>query len=148
MIVGHIWKILLISIILSVLGLNVFFYIYRGAEKVVDTGAGIVESGISNVGKGGDIVTKKTKSTTEDILQDLEKTLIPKFEYKTPQYLASSEQQKNILENKPVSGVSGYCYIGKDKNMRTCSRVYPSEVCMSGDIFPTMDICINPKLRY
>ena len=147
MIVGNIWKILLILIILSILGLNVFFYMYKGSEKVLQFGKDTIESGIDTIGKGGEIVSKKTKTTTQGILQELEQSLIPKLEYKTPQYLASSEQQKNILENKPISGLSGYCYIGQDNNSRVCNRLYPSEICMSGQVFPSMDICMFPNLR-
>lgn len=42
---------------------------------------------------------------------------------------------------------SGYCYIGEDRGFRSCIRVDESEECMSGDIFPTAAICINPNLR-
>jgi hypothetical protein len=42
---------------------------------------------------------------------------------------------------------SGYCYIGEDRGFRSCIRVGENDQCMSGDIFPTMDVCINPNLR-
>ena len=42
---------------------------------------------------------------------------------------------------------SGYCYIGEDRGFRSCIKVGENDECMSGDIFPTMDICINPNLR-
>jgi hypothetical protein len=42
---------------------------------------------------------------------------------------------------------AGYCYIGKDKGNRTCAYVNETDKCMSGDVFPTRDICINPSLR-
>jgi hypothetical protein len=42
---------------------------------------------------------------------------------------------------------SGYCYIGEDRGFRSCIRVGENDKCMSGNIFPTMDICINPNLR-
>jgi hypothetical protein len=41
----------------------------------------------------------------------------------------------------------GYCYIGKNNNVRNCAKVSSKNKCMSGDIFPTMDLCINPNLR-
>lgn len=43
---------------------------------------------------------------------------------------------------------SGYCYIGEDRGIRSCIKVNKKDICMSGDIFPTKEICINPKLRY
>jgi hypothetical protein len=42
---------------------------------------------------------------------------------------------------------SGYCYIGEDRGVRSCLQVNESDTCMSGNIFPTQDICINPSLR-
>jgi hypothetical protein len=42
---------------------------------------------------------------------------------------------------------SGYCYIGEDRGFRSCIKVGEGDTCMSGDIFPTIDICINPNLR-
>ena len=49
-------------------------------------------------------------------------------------------------KNKPKSK-SGFCYIGEDRGNRSCIEVGEGDVCMSGDIFPTQDICINPNLR-
>ena len=42
---------------------------------------------------------------------------------------------------------SGSCYIGTDKGFRNCVSIGEGETCMSGDIFPTLEMCINPKLR-
>ena len=42
---------------------------------------------------------------------------------------------------------SGYCYIGEDRGFRSCIKVDDPNRCMSGEIFPTRDICINPTLR-
>jgi hypothetical protein len=42
---------------------------------------------------------------------------------------------------------SGWCYIGEDQDVRTCAKVGQNNMCMSGDIFPTHDICVNPNLR-
>lgn len=44
-------------------------------------------------------------------------------------------------------GKSGWCYIGEDRGFRSCASVGPNDTCMSGDIFPTHEICINPNLR-
>lgn len=42
---------------------------------------------------------------------------------------------------------SGWCYIGEDRGFRTCAQVGVNDTCMSGDIFPSQEICVNPKLR-
>ena len=45
------------------------------------------------------------------------------------------------------TGQAGWCYIGEDQGTRTCAKVGRNDVCMSGDIFPTQDVCVNPNLR-
>jgi hypothetical protein len=45
------------------------------------------------------------------------------------------------------TGKTGYCYIGEDRGFRSCIKVGEEDTCMSGDIFPTHAICINPRLR-
>jgi penicillin-binding protein 1A len=42
---------------------------------------------------------------------------------------------------------SGYCYVGKDQGFRSCIKIGEDDNCMSGDIFPSHDLCINPSLR-
>ena len=46
-----------------------------------------------------------------------------------------------------VTGKAGWCYVGEDRGFRTCSQVGVNDVCMSGDIFPSNELCINPNLR-
>lgn len=54
---------------------------------------------------------------------------------------ATSSTQRNS------SGKAGYCYIGEDRGFRSCISIKEGDVCMSGDIFPTNAICVNPSLR-
>ena len=42
---------------------------------------------------------------------------------------------------------AGYCYVGTLNKKRTCIEIDEDDKCMSGDIFPTRDICVNPNLR-
>jgi hypothetical protein len=42
---------------------------------------------------------------------------------------------------------SGWCYIGEDRGFRSCVEVGQQDTCLSGDIFPSKDICVNPNLR-
>jgi len=45
------------------------------------------------------------------------------------------------------SGKSGWCFIGEDEGIRSCIKVGLNDTCMSGDIFPTSAVCVNPNLR-
>jgi hypothetical protein len=46
-----------------------------------------------------------------------------------------------------TAGKSGWCFIGEDRGFRTCSQVGENDQCMSGDVFPSQEICMNPNLR-
>ena len=45
------------------------------------------------------------------------------------------------------SGKAGWCFIGEDRGFRTCSQIGENDQCMSGNIFPSQEICMNPNLR-
>lgn len=51
------------------------------------------------------------------------------------------------VTQKHQSGKSGYCYIGEDRGFRSCVKVEAGDKCMSGKVFPTQDICVDPTLR-
>lgn len=51
------------------------------------------------------------------------------------------------VTQKHQSGKSGYCYIGEDRGFRSCVKVEAGDKCMSGQVFSTQDICVNPTLR-
>ena len=48
---------------------------------------------------------------------------------------------------KHQSGKAGYCYIGEDRGFRSCIQVEAGDKCMSGDVFSSQEICMNPSLR-
>tara|TARA_B100000424_G_C22945412_1_gene503193 strand:- start:198 stop:866 length:669 start_codon:yes stop_codon:yes gene_type:complete len=119
-----------------------------GAKVGIDVAAGTVESGVNVLqgqldmedDKSSSTSNKKQNPSTTDntlttALSDAEKNSVP-----LPDDATSSTQRV-----KP--GKSGYCYIGEDRGFRSCVPVRADDVCMSGDIFPSKDICVNPSLR-
>ena len=68
--------------------------------------------------------------------------------------LNDASKQKEPQPNESTSymtgyttGKAGWCYIGDDRGTRSCAEVGVNDTCMSGDIFPTQDVCMNPNLR-
>jgi hypothetical protein len=57
-----------------------------------------------------------------------------------------NERISGYCKNQMVTS-NGFCYIGYDKNQRECTSVSDGDICMSGQVFPTMDVCLYPKLR-
>ena len=84
---------------------------------------------------------------------------VDKAEYNKVDKEYTGKDTDEVIELAPVSNdtddpiqsqsktKSGSCYIGTDKGFRNCVSVGEGDKCMSGDIFPTLEMCINPKLR-
>jgi hypothetical protein len=66
--------------------------------------------------------------------------------YKKLPVIPEADDATSSVQKKPTSK-AGFCYIGEDRGFRNCIDVKEGDVCMSGDIFPTEAICINPNLR-
>jgi hypothetical protein len=58
----------------------------------------------------------------------------------------ADDSYSSIQMSKSASK-SGWCFIGEDRGFRSCIRVDENEECMSGDIFPNRENCINKNLR-
>jgi len=48
---------------------------------------------------------------------------------------------------KTIKAKAGWCFVGEEKGFRNCAEVGENDKCLSGDIFPTSQVCINPSLR-
>lgn len=53
----------------------------------------------------------------------------------------------SVYRKDQIVKKDGFCYIGFEKGHRVCTDVFEGDVCMSGEIFPTMDVCLVPSLR-
>ncbi len=170
-------KIFLIVVILALLGFNVFAYLAKGTdvfknfmvsygkyipegikrtlnltEKGTALGLDVAAGTIHDVKK---VITKETGVATNETDgpaktwkardKKLERSIdagnfkgLNNFPQHEPDETDSKVQEK---------GKKGWCYIGTDRTFRSCIKVNESDKCMSGKIFPTKDICINPSLR-
>ena len=147
---------LLIFVILAFLGFNIFVYLAKGTqdftnffkpvfEKIFGVAIATTSQVVDVSSEGAKGVISETANVVNNGLSDVQNL--------TPGGLNTSSQQKSHdyqANDSPSfinSGKSGWCYIGEDRGFRSCAEVGPNDQCMSGDIFPTNDICINPNLR-
>ena len=59
-----------------------------------------------------------------------------------PRYRGDTTRSHIQQKRKP-----NWCYIGTEGGYRSCIRVKDEDKCLSGEIFPSRRICINPSLR-
>ena len=129
----------------------------EGTKLGVDVTAGAAEDAIDlgeralGVKKRGDYSNKSTNydSSDSESEPDLDKAIArPR---KNPKQKSKNVPQPDDAGSKTqsskASGKSGFCYIGEDRGFRSCIKVQDPNTCMSGEIVPTRDICINPTLR-
>ena len=86
-------------------------------------------------------VASEYKNLDDDVSSLIED--IPDSKVFVADNLVSSQDD----EDKSKTGIEGYCFIGSDNDVRTCAPVGKNNKCMSGDIFPSLEICMDPKLR-
>ena len=136
----------------------------EGAKAVVGTTANVATTGLTGVQniasqtKDFEPNQPKTKSNGQDI-----KTTFPQGDVAQANTLnkainSSTAQKQQVngedyTADEATSSIqngapkAGWCYIGEDRGFRSCAEVGVNDTCMSGDIFPTQQICVNPNLR-
>jgi hypothetical protein len=140
--------------------INFFSQFFSGSLKVAEkTSVSAIDQLQSNIikDKTNSAESKKSKQVVEEAEPEAEDTTLLKNERKLAERNreVSSEVKDTINKKEKTDPVPlqtstlehGYCYIGKNNNVRNCAKVSSKNKCMSGDIFPTMDLCINPNLR-
>jgi len=125
----------------------------EGAKLGVDVAAGTVESGIDVIQGQLDIdqCSSQNNSSAPNSNSNAKQGLLSAS---LSSALADAEYNSEPLPDDATSSTqragpskSGYCYIGEDRGFRSCVSVKDSDVCMSGKIFPSNEICVNPSLR-
>lgn len=87
-----------------------------------------------------DYLSLPEKIVEEEVKKEVNKTKKRKAQKKIVQDIVEQREAQALEER-------GFCYIGTDRGVRSCIRVNPGDKCMSGQIFPRSDICVNPSLR-
>ena len=112
-----------------------------GADVVADTskaGIDIAEGTVKSlgdmlisVGKGGDVEREVSKEIdrSRDVPED-----------------PDPDSSSAPIQNSVSKGKAGWCLIGDYNNKRGCVSVNDSTKCMSGEIFPSQEMCLNPNL--
>jgi len=163
-------------LLLAFIGFNVFSYLAEGTDFLTNITAPIVNFFTMITGNTAKTAVSNTSTGSQSIVDNLEKGTVGTIDYiqKNVKNVSDKKQNQNLDKNKNKTIVStenddsltdakkntnepeptrtnslnqGYCYIGKINDTRYCAKVSGRDQCMSGDIYPSMDICVNPNLR-
>jgi hypothetical protein len=127
-----------------------------GAKTGIDVAAGTVTTGLDVVQqtagsiKGAPAADQQTTAPDNSLstaLNSASSSLNQKsgLEQDTPTYQA--DDSYSSIQASKTAGKAGWCYIGEERGIRSCIEVGENDQCMSGDIFPSQEICVNPNLR-
>jgi len=122
----------------------------EGAKAVVGTTADVVQGGLTAVqnitpnpaGAPSSIKAQPVNQKQDDVMQQstLNRALNTAQNQQSPQQDYEAHDASSSLK-------SGWCFIGEDRGFRSCAQVGVNDTCMSGEIFPNNEICMNPNLR-
>lgn len=179
---------IIIFLILSFLGFNIFVYLAKGTQivdsfvtpllssifklfayvtgqvvdvtaagtqNIVNSGAQFVDERLTKVQNNIENVQAKNSSTslkTQPVQQNAPSNAMTDNALNKSLNTSAQENQDFQADESTSTiqsggGKSGWCYIGEDRGFRSCVEVGQQDKCMSGDIFPSKDICVNPNLR-
>jgi hypothetical protein len=122
----------------------------EGAKAVVGGTAGAVNTGLTAV---QDITPNNATSSIKSQPVQGQQTTRPSDSGLNKALNNSQEQNMDYQAVEASSSVhsgggqSGWCFVGEDRGFRSCALVNEDDKCMSGDIFPSQELCINPNLR-
>lgn len=128
-----------------------------GTQKIVNTSASQINKGLDSIAPKDDPDPAPASASSSVKGQNVTKApaVQPNALHSALNETASKQQssppayQADESNSKIQTGgnKSGWCYIGEDRGFRTCAQVGVNDTCMSGDIFPSQEICVNPNLR-
>jgi hypothetical protein len=152
-----------ITIVIRYLTGETLSTVAEGGKAVVNASTEVVTSGLNTLDELGENITPDGAVVNSSLNNGQVSNTIQQIEnadnntlnkaINTTQIRQSLNQNLNYEADEATSsiqggGKSGWCYIGEDRGFRTCALVGVNDTCMSGDIFPTQEICVNPNLRY
>jgi len=159
---------LTVVLILSLLGINIFTIFGNLLQQIIDIFNPVVSKGLSNLGYASGTVIDKTS----DILADSSKVGIDILHDTVGSVgdllvKASGNSGKNIdiainqplkiapqqpspdassspIQNAPTK--NSWCLVGEYNGARGCVSVSDQDKCLSGQVFPSQQMCLNPTL--
>ena len=159
-----IFKFLLAAIIISVLAFNIYTFVTEGTDaysyfftskpaveeseltlNVDEKDSGEDETAIDVAAEKSAKENKKNPTELEQVMENTKKNVEDSLETALVEKSTNNYKANNVSLN--AKSKAGYCYVGADRNVRTCVKVGEDDVCMSGEIYPSLDLCVNPNLK-
>jgi hypothetical protein len=164
--------VLIVLLLLSILGINIFFllgqgmnYAGQGVNSIVSVVGPAINQLLSMIGytsgtlieKTDDVVVSTAKTGVDiaggaikDVANLLKggregPSLSDTIKQSKPRYHEPDVDSTVSPIQKPItSNKTNWCLVGEYQGRRGCIEVGESDKCLSGQIFPTRQACLNP----
>ena len=106
-----------------------------------ETGIDIANGAVHN---GSDLLIKASKRNSNDAPTSIGSTITTHKDNNHNNDEPSADKTSNPIQNPISSGKSNWCLVGEYQGRRGCIAISDSDKCMSGQIFPSQQACLNP----
>ena len=134
----------IVSPILKLFGYTTGVVINKTADVVSDTakvGIDVAEGTVQNV---GNLLISASKGGVDT--SELDRVLnIPKSQSMND---PEEDTTANPIQNPISANKGGWCLVGEQAQRRGCIMVEDAGKCMSGQIFPSKRLCLNPTISH
>ena len=188
---SSIWFWLILIIVLAFVGFNIFSYLAKGTDVLVqftsfftdifeNISKFIINLSATGIQSASDVSASAIDTSSEVVKENTDgKSNEPTENNEEPEQQDQQQQQgqqqqlymqqqqpyptsypqsnefppsQTEMEPMPASAMdadnkSGWCLVGQEQGFRSCIEVNEFDKCISGNIFPSKDICTNPNLR-
>jgi len=130
----------LISQILSIFGYTAGNIINKSADVAADTahlGIDIAEGTVQNVGNL--LIPQRPESSPEPRQESRPE---PRQESRQD---PKQDSDENSIQKSIASSKMSWCLVGDYEGTRGCISVTDADKCMSGQMYPSQQMCINPN---
>lgn len=132
----------------------------QGTQSAVGATADVVNAGLTGVQQAVQPPSQQTQTSLSSQPVNMQQVDIMQANTLNKALNTSTSQKQQVngedyhaddstssIQMSSTTGKAGWCYIGEERGFRTCAEVGINDTCMSGDIFPSQQICVNPNLR-
>lgn len=137
----------LVAQILSIFGYTTGSLLNITADVASDTakaGIDIAEGSIQSV---GNILRDASQGhVNEQSKTNLDNALNQAKHPSSPPPAPKPDSTENPIQNPITTNKAGWCLVGEYKGRRGCIEVAEQDKCLSGQVYPSQKLCLNPVL--
>jgi len=145
--------ILLLFLFLAYLGINFLSMLGGAVDKFLQFFTPLINGFFGNLFKASGSVINKSADVAGDTakvgidiaegaVQDIGNLLIKSSSNAPPD--PNPDTSDNKIQNAKGSSKTKWCLVGEYENKRGCIDIGESDKCLSGQVFPTEQMCLNP----